>query len=90
MNTITFPITIEIPTTFWRDHGGERGCSPTAEIIKQNDRLTTVILDAEAWDDLYSDADYYATQDYKVWSSDYRGTIASARATLKRMKAVGA
>ncbi len=81
-------ITIQIPTLFWNDHYERCGEEGVAEIIKRGDRLTTVRLDDEAWDNLLGDADYYGTQDFSVWGSDLRGLVASARATLRRMKAV--
>lgn len=81
-----YPIQVVIPTLFWRDHF-DRAENDTAEVVKAGERLTTVILDEAAWANLYSDADYYASQDNDVWAGDYRGLINSARTTLKRMTA---
>jgi hypothetical protein len=88
MSTITFPITIEIPSTFWRDHHQQRGCSPTATVTKETERLTTVILDAEAWDDLLGDAKHYAHPGQ--YGPEYFGLVTSAKATVRRMKAATA
>lgn len=81
-------ITIQIPTIFWNDHyercGDESG---TVEVLKLGTRLTTVRLDAGSFDDLFSDADYYATQSIDVWCYDMRSIVSSARATLRRLKA---
>lgn len=82
-------ITMKVPARFWYDHK-ERGCSETAEVLHYGKQLVTVVLDEEAWKDLYSDAEYYATQETSVWAADYRGLIASAKATVRRMTEVKA
>ena len=80
-----FPITIQVAPRFWYDHK-DRGCSPTAEVIKYTDKNVTVLLDETAWADLYSDAEYYGGSDSNWFAGDYRGIVASARATLARMR----
>lgn len=81
--------TLNVPAKFWHDHK-DRGNSGSAQVVGYGKSLVTVILDDEAWRDLYSDADYYAGQDSGVWAGDYRGLIASAKATLRRMNEVAA
>lgn len=84
-----YPITIQLPATFWDDHI-ERDCSPTAVEIKRSARLVTVQLDAEAWADIYSDAKYYGNADLRWFDSEYRGLLQSAKATLRRLEQVNA
>jgi hypothetical protein len=55
---ITFPTEIVIAAAFYSDHVA-RDCGQTGVLVKQNKTKVTVLLDAEAWDDLYSDALYY-------------------------------
>jgi hypothetical protein len=50
--------TYTVPATFYLDHIG-RGCGETGKIIKETKTRVTVELDAEAFKDLLSDADYY-------------------------------
>jgi hypothetical protein len=80
-------LAIQVPSKFWHDHYDRCGNEGTAEVLHSGQRMTLVILDQAAWDNLYGDADYYATQDFGVWGHDMRGLIDSARATLRRMKA---
>jgi hypothetical protein len=82
-----FPITISVAPRFWYDHK-DRGCSPTAEVIKYTEKNVTVLLDEQAWSDLYSDAEYYGGSDGNWFGGDYRGLVASARSTLRKMQSV--
>ena len=77
---------IKIPKRFYDDHR-YRECGQTGKIVKEYAAHYLVELDQEAWDDLYSDADYYGMDnpDEDLWQN-YRGVILSARATLKAMK----
>jgi len=55
---ITFPTEITIASEFYSDHSA-RECGQTGKVVNQNKAKITILLDAEAWDDLYSDALYY-------------------------------
>lgn len=78
--------TIEIPRRFYDDHRF-RECGQSGVIVKRTSTHYIVELDQEAWDDLYSDADYYGMDnpDEDLWMN-YRGVVLSARTTLKVMK----
>lgn len=80
-----YPVTIQLPATFWDDHR-ERDCSETAVELKRSARLVTVELDAESWADIYSDAKHYGTSNPSHFDGDYRGLIQSAKATLRRLE----
>jgi hypothetical protein len=77
--------TIKVPKRFYDDHR-YRECGRSGKIVKEYASHYLVELDQEAWDDLYSDADYYGMDnpDEDLWQN-YRGVILSARATLKVM-----
>jgi hypothetical protein len=78
---------VTLPLKFWSDHR-YRGCSESAVELKRNKVYVTVQLDDEAWQDIYSDADYYAT--YKSTDpeaeADLVALIPSAKATFKRLQ----
>ena len=76
---------IKIPQRFYDDHR-YRECGQSGKILKKYASHYLVELDQEAWDDLYSDADYYGMDnpDEDLWQN-YRGVVLSARATLKVM-----
>ena len=80
---------ITLPLKFWTDHRN-RGCSESAIELKRNKVYVTVQLDDEAWDDIYSDADFYATYfDNCRRTEDEQSMVdleSSAKATLKRLK----
>jgi len=77
---------IKIPQRFYQDHL-YRECGQSGVIVQETKTHYVVELDQEAWDDLYSDADYYGMDnpDEELWAN-YRGVVLSARATLKVMK----
>jgi hypothetical protein len=77
--------TIKIPKRFYDDHIF-RECGQSGKVLKKYASHYLVELDQEAWDDLYSDADYYGTDtiDSDLWEN-YRGIVLSARATIKAM-----
>lgn len=79
--------TIRIPPRFYQDHRS-RECGQSGVIVKRTKTYYIVELDQEAWDDLYSDADYYGADNSDGWfdGDGMRGIISSARATLKVMK----
>jgi len=55
---ITFPTQITVAAGFYSDHVA-RDCGQSGIVIKETKTRTTILLDAMAWDDLYSDALYY-------------------------------
>jgi hypothetical protein len=79
-----FPVKVILPLTFYKDHLN-RGCGSTAEIVDQNKKFMTVILDEPAWIDIYSDADYYISM---MGTQDYPGNesiVASAVRTMVKL-----
>ena len=80
-----FPVKVVLPLTFYKDHLS-RGCGSTAEIVGQNKKFITVILDEEAWIDIYSDADFYIsfikTEDY----SENKSIVDSAVRTMAKLE----
>jgi hypothetical protein len=76
---ITFPTEVTIAAAFYSDHVA-RDCGQTGVLVKQSKTKVTVLLDAEAWDDLYSDALYYV--DYLDEDVD-ADTKAFARTALR-------
>lgn len=79
--------TIKIPPRFYQDHKA-RDCGQSGVVVKRTKTYVIVELDQEAWDDLYSDADYYGADNSDGWFDDsgMRGIISSARATLRVMR----
>lgn len=81
----TFPVTITVPRTFFKDHLN-RGCGETAKVVRETQTTFLVELDQEAWTDLYSDAEYYESF---IGTDDYAGNepiVGSAVRTLARLK----
>jgi hypothetical protein len=80
---------VTLPLKFWTDHKN-RGCSESAVELKRNKVYVTVQLDDEAWDDIYSDAEFYATYfDNSRRTEDEQSMVdleSSAKATLKRLQ----
>jgi hypothetical protein len=79
--------TVTLPLKFWTDHKN-RGCSESSIELKRNKVYVTVQLDEESWDDIYSDAEFYATFESNDPESeaDMIALIPSAKATLKRLQ----
>ena len=76
-----------VPTLFYDDHIA-RDCGKTGRVVKRGKKLTLVALDRDAYDDLLTDADYYA--DIKRYPDEYRDLrpiVDSAIRTLHRLKA---
>lgn len=88
-----YPVTVELPLKFWLDHKN-RDCSPSSIELKRNKIYVTVQLDEEAWSDIYSDAEFYATYfNNSRRTEDEQMMVdleASAKSTLKRLDAVTA
>ena len=85
MKPQSFPIEVVLPAKFYRDHLN-RDCGTTGRIVKENQKLITASLDEAAWDDLFSDADFYISM---IGSEDYEGNediVASAVRTMERLK----
>jgi hypothetical protein len=80
---------VTLPLKFWTDHKN-RGCSESAVELKRNKVYVTVQLDDEAWDDIYGDAEFYATYfDNSRRTEDEQSMVdleSSAKATLKRLQ----
>lgn len=77
-------VTVTVPAKFYEDHRA-RDCGYSDRILKETKTSVTVSLDMEGYNDLYSDADYYAGfggEDFQ-WN---RGICLSAKATLKALK----
>lgn len=81
--------TITIPLKFWRDHLN-RGCSQSAVEVSRNKMYAVVDFDAESFEDILSDAKFYAEYDAEEGEEDMKAMKASAKATLKRLEKVGA
>jgi hypothetical protein len=77
-------LTVTLPIKFWRDHTN-RGCSQSAIEINCNKVFVTVQLDCEAFLDILSDAEFYATYKCEEGEEGIKEFQASARATLKRL-----
>lgn len=72
-----------VPTHFYDDHVA-RDLTAGVEVKRTKARVT-VWLDKVAYDDLYGDADYYATLAGTDFA-DNRGLCLSARATLRSLE----
>lgn len=80
-------ITVDLPVRFYEDHVDRD--LPAGTLIKQAVKFTRVELDREAYDDLLSDAEYYAdSEGFDMREGLMRGLVASARATIKKLRAV--
>lgn len=79
-------VTVRLPHTFYRDH--EDRDLPAGQVIRETKAHLYVALDAPAFDDLWSDADHYASSGTATYGPESLGLISSARATLKALKAV--
>jgi hypothetical protein len=76
--------TYKIPPRFYLDHVA-RGCGETGKIVRSTNNSLTVELDTQALDDLLSDALYYV-ECADTFDPPIPGLIASARATIKKLK----
>lgn len=80
--------TVTLPLKFWADHKF-RGCSESAVEVSRNKIYVTVILDAESFQDIYSDAQFYATYDAESGEEQMKQLKLSAIATVKRLDKAG-
>jgi len=80
-------IKIKVPTLFYKDHQ-YRTPHSAGTVIKVGKLISEVEFTQEQFDDLLSDADYYASfkgsEDYE----ENKNIVDSAITTLKRLKAV--
>lgn len=75
----------KLPPRFYHDHVA-RDCLPGV-LVRETSRQVVVELDAAAYADLLSDADYYS--DASAFEPDLFGLCASARATYRALLAQG-
>lgn len=79
-------VTLQVPATFYDDHVS-RDCLPGSDVTCKANRVT-VTLDAAAYDDLLSDAEFYSdASQFEGW--DMRSLCASARRTVVALRKVG-
>lgn len=85
--TINGPtVEVSLPQRFYDDHVS-RECNP-GRVVRRNKTSVRVLLDGAAWDDLRSDAAYYA-DDATAAEPELRALASSAAATLRRLDAAG-
>lgn len=77
------PMEIKLPKRFYADHRA-RDCGQSGKVVHSTKNFVTVELDDVAFEDLKSDADYYASFDGEDFHIN-RGVCLSARATLKAL-----
>lgn len=86
--TISGPtVEVSLPHRFYDDHVA-RECNP-GRVVRRNRTSVRVLLDGAAWDDLMSDASYYADDATSSCDPALRGLGSSAAATERRLRAVG-
>lgn len=86
MDTIAFIA----PIAFWEDHinrSDDPDALREAEVARLKNGMA-VLLTAEQLDELESDADFYAEMGVSEFGWDYAGVVSSARATIKRIRAL--
>jgi len=74
--------TVTLPPRFYDDHADRD--LPAGRVIGRTRKSVTVELTAAEWTELRSDADHYANSN-AYGDPEFRGLIASARATLRRL-----
>lgn len=78
-------ISVTVPPRFYDDHV-DRGCPPGVVEGRYRGGVH-LLLDREAWDDLLSDADHYATS-ASEYGPELVGLCSSARATARKMRTI--
>lgn len=79
--------TYKVPQRFYDDHLSRKDDYDNESAPPRRSGVYYVVeLDQAAYDDLYSDADYYATMPPGEMDSSYNGLIQSARATVRALK----
>jgi hypothetical protein len=76
--------TYKLPPRFYLDHVA-RGNGETGKVVHSTNNSLTVELDPQALEDLLSDALYYI-ECADTFDPPIPGLIASARATVKKLK----
>jgi hypothetical protein len=83
---------VKVPRVFVGDHDDrglmERGLE--SAIVKATKAGYTLSLTPEEFRELLDDARYYAEGGCDVFGWEYRGLVASARATVRALEKVGA
>jgi hypothetical protein len=77
-------IEVKVPATFYYDHVGRD--LPAGKILKEYATKILVKLDEESYDELLSDAEFYADGAGGL-GSEFRGLISSAQATVRALEA---
>lgn len=77
--------TYRLPPAFYWDHVSRE--LPAGRVVKELARSVVVELDEEAFDDLLSDAEFYADSRNGIEGVEYLGLRASAKATAKTLRA---
>lgn len=81
-------VTLKVARKFFEDHR-ERGCSESAVVERMLAHQVEVTLDRASFDDLSSDADYYAgCFGTGFMDSEYDGLCRSAKAVLSALQKV--
>lgn len=80
------PTLYRLPPVFYDDHVAR--ALPAGELVRRTSRHVFVELDAAAFDELVSDARYYADEMGDA-GFDGHGLVTSARATLRALEAAG-
>jgi hypothetical protein len=83
MNT---PNTYKLPPRFYLDHIA-RDCGQSGKVVRSTRNYIIVELDTNALDDLLTDALYYV-ECADTFDPPIPGLIASARATINRIKEI--
>lgn len=74
-----------LPKVFAEDHW-DRDCGQTDVVVRETKTHYFVSMDANGYSDMESDADYYVYMGAEIMGL---GFLASARATLKALRAAG-
>lgn len=78
---------VKVPRRFYDDHV-DRGCGETDRLVSVTMKHYVIELDEAGYVDLLGDADYYVDMLPEL-DRCYFGLVASARATLKILRASG-
>ena len=79
-------VQVHVPALFYCDHTVNREL-PGGELLFDGKQYARVLLDRESYDELLSDARYYATHMLDA-GFDGVGLVLSARATVKALERV--
>lgn len=79
--------TYRLARKFCEDHW-ERDCGETDNVLRVTERFVTVEMDAEGYEDMLSDADYYWSC-RNMFDHGYSDIIGSARRVLDALRKQG-